>query len=154
VRAAARLDDRAYSSEQNHCAQHHLGGAAVFNHLFHPDTGGRTQKRAAAEQVADLKWRWRCACEGTPLANFVYTPSGVTKAVPQITTIELGPPVTLTVRVRLGLGPADFITAAPSIALALGVAALDVVEMNPRWLLRVVLRSEPLATMTPYRQAE
>lgn len=126
----------------------------MFNRFFHPDFEGRAQKRAAAEQLSDLKWRWRCACEGTPLANFVYTPSGVTKAVPQITNIELGPPVVLTVRVRLGLSPADFVTAAPSIALALGVAALDVVEMNPRWLLRIILRSEPLATVVSHRPAE
>jgi hypothetical protein len=128
-------------------------GAAVFTRFFHPDVEGRAQKRAAAEQVADLKWRWRCACEGTPLANFVYTPSGVTKAVPQITGIELGPPVALTVRVRLGQSAADFITAAPSIALALGVAAVEVVEMNPSWLLRIVLRSEPLAAVGQYRTA-
>jgi hypothetical protein len=134
--------------------RHHLEGATVFNRFLHADPEGRAQKLAAAEQVSDLKWRWRCACEGTALANFVYTPSGVTKAVPQITTIELGPPVVLTVRVRLGLSPADFVTAAPSIAVALGVAALDVIEMNPRWLLRIVLLSEPLATVVPYRRAE
>jgi hypothetical protein len=125
----------------------------VFTRFFHPDAEGRAQKRAAAEQLADLKWRWRCACEGTPLANFVYTPSGVTKAVPQITAIELGPPVALTVRVRLGQSPDDFVAAAPGIAHALGVAAIEVVEMNPSWLLRIVLRSEPLATLGQYRAA-
>lgn len=107
----------------------------------------RERKRAAAERISELKWQWRCACEGTPLANFVYTASGVTKAIPQITNVELGPPVALTVRVRSGLSPADFIAAAPSIALAMEVAAVEVVTLNPRWLLRVVLLNEPVATL-------
>jgi hypothetical protein len=100
------------------------------------------------ERIRDLKWQWRCACEGSSLAAFIYTPSGVTKAVPQITAVELGPPVVFTVRVRPGQSPADFAAAAPAIARAMNVAALEVREIGPRWLLRIVLRVEPLAAVS------
>ena len=103
----------------------------------------RIRERLDAEQITDLKWLWRSACGATSLSQFVYTPSGVTKAMPMITHVDLGPPVTLTVRIRPGQTAEDFTAAAPVLASALNVAALEVIPAGPRWLLRIVLQPEP-----------
>jgi len=81
---------------------------------------------------------WRSACSGTALAPMVYTPSGPSRAVPLIDHINLGPPISLTVRVRPGQTIADFISAAPSIAPAMGMASLQVTPLVQQWV-RVVL---------------
>lgn len=106
----------------------------------------RYRERAEAEQVSELRWQWRSACSVSPLAEVIYTPSGVTRAVPMISQVDLGPPVNFTVRVRPGRSIADFKAAAPSIALALNVAALQITPLAPQWL-RVVLLTEPLVAL-------
>ena len=42
----------------------------------------RDRARADSHLISELKWQWRSACQGTPLAPIVYTPSGPTRAVP------------------------------------------------------------------------
>jgi hypothetical protein len=101
----------------------------------------REQERADAELIGELRWLWRSACSGTALAPIVYTPSGPTRAVPLIGHVDLGPPVTLIVKIRPGQTLADFVAAAPSIAPAMNVAALEVTPMVPHWV-RVVLLPE------------
>lgn len=96
--------------------------------------------------MGDLRWRWRNACSATPLAPMIYTPSGVTRAVPIIDHIDLGPPVTLTVRMRLGQTINDFVDAAPRIAPAMNVTAIRVTPIAQQWV-RVVLLPAPLVAM-------
>src|SRR6478672_4818253 len=94
---------------------------------MHHERSGRVRRRdreLAAERMSDLRWRWRNACSATPLAPMIYTPSGVTRAVPIIDQIDLGPPVTLTVRMRLGQTINDFVDAAPRIAPAMNVTTI------------------------------
>jgi hypothetical protein len=106
----------------------------------------RDRERGEAELVSDLRWQWRSACAGTSLGQVVYTPSGPTRAVPLIGHVDLGPPVTFTVRVRPGQTLADFVAAAPSIAPALNVAALQVTPLVPQWV-RIVLLPAPLVAL-------
>ena len=112
----------------------------------------RDRERAEAELISDLRWRWRSACAGTALGRVVYTPSGAAVSVPLIGHVDLGPPVTFAVRVRPGQTPADFITAAPSIALALNVEGLEVTPLVPQWV-RVVLLTKPIVAL-PDRSSE
>jgi hypothetical protein len=112
----------------------------------------RDRERAEAELISELRWQWRSACTGTSLAQVVYTPSGTTRAVPQIGHVDLGPPVTLTVRMRPGQTLADFIAAAPAIAPTFNVAALHVATLVPGWL-RIVLVTAPLVAV-PDEQSE
>ena len=91
-----------------------------------PNRARRREREQAAERMSDLRWRWRSVCSTTSLAPIVYTPSGVTRPVPTIEQIDLGPPVTLTVRMRLGQTIADFVDAAPKIAPAMEVAGTQV----------------------------
>jgi hypothetical protein len=104
----------------------------------------RDRQRADAELINDLHWQWRSACQGTSLAQMIYTPSGPTKAIPMIGHIDLGPPVTFNVRMRPGQTIADFVNAAPLIAPTLNAAVLHVTPLVPQWL-RVVLLSHPSA---------
>src|SRR6185369_7298516 len=111
----------------------------------------RRERERAGEQMADLRWRWRNACSATPLAPMIYTPSGVTRAVPTIDHIDLGPPVRLRVRLRIGLTIADFIDAAPKIAPAMGVAAIRFTQVAEHWVEAVLLPSPGAAP--PYQSS-
>jgi hypothetical protein len=106
----------------------------------------RQEREREAERMNDLRWRWRSACSTTPLAPMIYTPSGVTRAVPTIDHIDLGPPVTLTVRVRVGLTVDDFVAAAPRIAPAMGAAKIEVSPLAEHWV-RIALLPAPAVTM-------
>jgi hypothetical protein len=112
----------------------------------------RRERELATERMSDLRWRWRNACSATPLAPMIYTPSGVTRAVPTIDHIDLGPPVRLRVRLRIGLTIADFTDAAPKIAPAMGVAAIRFTQIAEHWVEAVLLPS-PGATPT-YQSSE
>jgi hypothetical protein len=103
----------------------------------------RDRQRADAELMSELRWQWRSACSGTALAQMVYTPSGASRAVPLIGHVDLGPPVSFTVKIRPGQTLADFVAAAPSIAPAMNVAALQVSPLVPHWL-RIVLLPQPV----------
>jgi hypothetical protein len=106
----------------------------------------RRERELEAERMSDLRWRWRNACSATPLAPMIYTPSGVTRAVPTIDHIDLGPPVTLTVRVRIGLTVADFVDAAPKIAPAMGATKIQVTPLGEHWV-RIVLLPAPAVAL-------
>ena len=101
-------------------------------------TRRREQERADAHYISELRWQWRNTCSGTPLAHMIYTPSGATRAVPMIEHVDLGPPVTFIVRMRPGQTTADFVAAAPSIAPAFSVSALEVTPLAQPWV-RIVL---------------
>jgi hypothetical protein len=106
----------------------------------------RDRARDDAELISELRWQWRSACAATCLAQMIYTPSGATRAVPMIAHVDLGPPISFTVRVRPGQRLADFVAAAPSIAPALNATALDIALITPGWV-RVVLQQAPLAAL-------
>ena len=106
-------------------------------------TRQREQAEADAELIRDLRWNWRSACSATSLSPMIYTPSGATRAVPLITQIDLGPPVSFTVRIRPGQTLADFVAAAPAIAPSLNATALEVTPFGQFWV-RIVLRQAPL----------
>ena len=98
----------------------------------------RERERTDAELIGELRWQWRNACASTALSPMIYTPSGATRAVPVIAHVELGPPVAFTVKVRPGQTAHDFVAAAPTIAPAMGAAALQVIPLAPQWV-RIVL---------------
>jgi len=104
----------------------------------------RERERADAELINEVRWMWRSACAGTPLAPMVYTPSGPSRAVPLIDHVDLGPPITLTVKVRPGQTIADFIAAAPSIAPSMGMAELRVSPFVQQWVHIVLVPPSPV----------
>jgi hypothetical protein len=110
-----------------------------------PGSGRARQRdieRVDVELASEIRWQWRNACANTALAPMIYTPTGATRAVPVIADVHLVPPVTLIVKVRPGQSIADFVKAAPAIADAMDVMALDVAQLAPHWV-RVVLVDRP-----------
>jgi hypothetical protein len=112
----------------------------------------REQAKADAELIRDLRWQWHSACAATSLSQMIYTPSGPTRAVPMIAHVDLGPPISLTVRMRPGQRLADFVAAAPAIAPALDATALEATPLAAPWV-RVVLLQAPLVAL-PGRSLE
>ncbi len=106
----------------------------------------RYRERADAELIRELRWQWRSACTNTPLAPMIYTPSGPTRAVPMIGHVDLGPPISFTVRMRPGQTLADFTRAAPSIAPSMEAAELQVEPFVPHWV-RIVLLPVPAVAL-------
>ena len=94
----------------------------------------RERERADAETVREMRWLWRSACVGTALAPMIYTPSGASRAVPLVDHVDLGPPITLTVRIRPGQRVDDFVAAAPLIAPAMGMAEVQVTPFRHQWV--------------------
>ena len=114
----------------------------------------RDRERIKAERISELRWQWHSACSARSLAHVIYTPSGVTRAVPLISQVDLGPPVTFVVRLRAGQSLGDFIAAAPSIAPSLNAVELQITPLAPQWL-RVVLVPRPaLSDRSAWPEAE
>jgi hypothetical protein len=89
---------------------------------------------AEAEQAKALRWQWREACTGTSLSRMIYTPSGVTIAIPRIGHVDLGPPISFTVQMRPWQTLAQFEDAVPRIASAMNVPSLSVNPLVSNWL--------------------
>jgi hypothetical protein len=108
----------------------------------------RRRQRAQddAQLMSDLRWQWRSVCAATPLSHIIYTPSGATRGVPMIEHVDLGPPISLTVKMRPGQRLADFVNAAPAIAPFLNATALEVRPLAHPWV-RVVLLQAPLVSL-------
>ena len=107
----------------------------------------RAQERADSRAISELRWQWRSACQGTPLAPMIYTPSGPSRAAPIIGHVNLGPPVTFTVKIRPGQTIDDFRAAAPAIAPALGMAELEITPSAPQWVKIVLVARRPRVTV-------
>ena len=107
----------------------------------------RAQERADNTAISELRWQWRSACQGTPLAPIIYTPSGPSRAVPIIGHVNLGPPVTFTVKIRPGQTIDDFRAAAPAIAPVFGVAELVITQSVPQWVKIVLVAHRPRVTV-------
>ena len=107
----------------------------------------REQERATSRLVSEVRWVWRSACQGTPLAQVVYTPSGTTRAAPQIGHVDLGPPISFTVQVRPGQTIEDFHAAAPAVAHAFDVPELAITPLVPHWLNVVLVEPTRLVSV-------
>jgi hypothetical protein len=116
------------------------GWLARLWHQLGPGSRERhAQARVEAERLAALRSDWQQACQHVGLGLMIYTPSGVTVSVPRIARADFGPPVSFTVRPRLGQRASDIRAAAPRLALALGVAGLRVTKREAGWVNVLVL---------------
>ena len=77
---------------------------------------------------------------------------GPTRAAPLVDHIDLGPPITLTVRIRPGQTIDDFIAAAPAMAPVMNAKELRMTLLAQRWV-QVVLVTAPLVAV-PDRSAQ
>lgn len=103
-------------------------------------------------RTADIRWRWRQACEGSGLTKLTYTASGPTISVPLIGRIEPGPPARLTARLLPGQQPADVAAAAPRIASAMGASEVTVREMPAGWVSVELRTAGPALAVVPQQR--
>jgi hypothetical protein len=117
-----------------------LGGWARLWHQLGPGSRKRyAQARDEARQVAELRAEWEQACLHVGLGIMIYTPSGVAASVPRIARVDFGPPVSFTVELRPGQRVADVRDVAGRLALALGVAGLEVTRCTAGYATVVVV---------------
>jgi hypothetical protein len=88
----------------------------------------------ALQRIADIKSRWRQACEQTGLAPLVPTPNGPHRFPPRLGQVKLGPPTTFTVLPRPGQLLSDFDAVHDRIAAAMGVAKVLVRPLAGDWI--------------------
>lgn len=115
----------------------------------------RRADRWADEQLVDsLVWAFRQACIGAGVCLAVDAPiAGTSYRTPEVTNIELGPPLRMTVRMLEGMVPAQLGKVGHLVAPHLGGVALRVVDRGFGWALVTVLREDPLAATLPLEVA-
>lgn len=110
----------------------------------------RRELWADVARVDELVWAWREACVGAQLGTAIDAPvAGSSIRTPEVTYVELGPPVRLTVRMPPGLVPAAVQRMAPLIAPHIGGVQLRVVDRGHGWAIVTVLDRDPLADTLP-----
>lgn len=112
----------------------------------------RDARWAEHEIRGALAWAFRQACAGAGVSLAVDAPvAGTSVRTPEVTNIELGPPVRLTVRMLPGQVPEHLARVGRLIAPHLGGVALRVVDRGFGWALVTVLTVDPLAGVLPLR---
>lgn len=106
----------------------------------------RTDRWLDEELAAALRWAFRQAVIGAGLALAVDAPiAGTAYRTPEVTNVELGPPLRMTVRMCEGQVPAQLARIGHLIAPHLGGLALRVVDRGFGWAVVTVLTTDPLA---------
>lgn len=100
------------------------------------------EERELARWAAELDWQWRDAADIAHLARHSVTPARIPVTVaPQVHSVELGPPMTLLVRMLPGQVVDDFQAQAHRIAGAMDVPAVQIESDEPGWV-KVMLLEE------------
>lgn len=113
---------------------HPLERAGQLARWFSDRAQRRGQEAIKAQRIADIKSRWRQACELSGLARLMFTPSGQHMFIPRVGQVQLGPPTTLTVRPQPGQLRSDFEAARPRIAAAMSVAKVRIRPLAAEWI--------------------
>lgn len=111
----------------------------------------RRDDRWAAHQLAEsLRWTFREACIGAGVSVAVDGAiAGTSVRTPEVTHVDLGPPVRMTVRMLPGQLPEHLRRVSRLIAPHLGGVALRVVDRGHGWGTVTVLTADPLAGTVP-----
>jgi hypothetical protein len=108
--------------------------------------GRQLGQQVQREFVESLRWSFRQACIGAGIALPVDSPiAGTSFRTPELTHVELGPPLRFTVRMLEGTVPDALARAGNLLAPHLGGMALRVADRGFGWAVVTVLTSDPLA---------
>ncbi len=112
----------------------------------------RRKDRTALEMIARLRWQFRQACIGSGVAIAVDAPiAGTGWHTPEVTRVQLGPPVRLTVRMVPGQIPAALQRAGLLVAPHLGGVMIRVEDRGHGFAVVTVLDHDPLAGVLELR---
>jgi len=111
-------------------------------------TRRRAARRAERDDwlfLSDLAAQWRWVAEGTTLARTApCVAGGVVMSVPEVVAVDLGPPLTLTVRLLAGQLAADVAEQGRRLADGLGVATVRVQPARHGYAAVTLHLSDPL----------
>ena len=98
------------------------------------------EDRELERWAAELAWQWSEAMEGAGLTRHTRTAARIPLTlVPELHSVDLGPPVILLVEMLPGQVAEDFQAQAYRIAETLGVPMVDIAPYDPGWI-KVALR--------------
>ena len=104
----------------------------------------RQEERALERWATELGWKWSDAADIAHLTRHSTTAAKIPLTVaPQVHSVELGPPVTLLVRMLPGQIVDDFEARAHRLAAAMDVPAVHIEPYEPGWVKVVLLDEEP-----------
>lgn len=112
----------------------------------------RDDRWADHERRLEVVWTFREACIGAGLSQAVDAPvAGTSHRAPDVTRVDLGPPLRMTVRMLPGQLPEHLAAVGRRIAPHLGGIALRVSDRGQGWALVDVLDRDPLVVPLPLR---
>lgn len=110
----------------------------------------RADDRLDLDQIQRLRWVFREACIAAGVAVAVDAPvAGTGWHTPEVATVRLGPPLTMTIRMLPGQVPAALARVGLLIAPHLGGVALQVRDRGYGWALVTVVDRDPLDGVLP-----
>lgn len=114
------------------------------------DTWRRRHTEALdAAEVERLTWAWREACEGAGCCHRVDTATGPTVTTPRVTSMTLGPPTVLIVRLLPGQVARDLQRVSYRLAGRLGARGLRVEPRGTEWARVELVHEDPLTATVP-----
>ena len=128
------------------------GGAPWPSRLWHPLQWRHRRDLARHQQAADdrLARRVEEVIVGLGLAQTDFSiASGHTFHIPQVVSVDPGPPQGLDIRILAGQSPEDFSSHTAAIAYDLGVAEVRVVPLGPSLIRLELLPHDPLSGHPP-----
>jgi hypothetical protein len=122
------------------------GAASWLSRLRHPLEWRHSQDLAQRQQVRDQRLARRVEeiIVGLGLIETDYSiAGGRTFHIPQVVSVDPGPPEALDIRILPGQAPEDFSAHTPAIAYDLGVAEVRVVPLKPSLIRLELLPHDP-----------
>jgi S-DNA-T family DNA segregation ATPase FtsK/SpoIIIE len=112
-------------------------------------------RMASYEQAEEIRWVFREACRGAQVGIPVDNPiAGTAWSAPRVTSVSLGPPLTLRVQMPPGTEPAQLRRAGRLIAPHLYGRVLRVTDLGNAWCQVTVITRDPLDDPLPLNLSE
>jgi S-DNA-T family DNA segregation ATPase FtsK/SpoIIIE len=110
----------------------------------------RREERAQAEFATVLGWQWTDTVDGANLVHRTSTGAGIPHtSAPRVMSVDIGPPLTLHVRMLPGQVVDDFRAQAHRLAEGMGVAMVRMTSPHYGWLHVALLARDPLTNPMP-----
>ncbi len=110
----------------------------------------RREAQRLAWWATVLGWQWSDTMEGAGLAHHTLTAGGIPHtSSAQVRSVDLGPPLTLIVRMLPGQVVGDYRQEADRIAEGMGVPMVRIAHHGHGWIKVILLARDPLTTPMP-----
>lgn len=108
------------------------------------------EDRELARWATELAWQWSDAADSAQLSRRSVTAGRIPlTVVPQLHSVELGPPVTMLVQMLPGQMVEDFVKKADRIAAGMGVRRVHIEPYDMGWIMVVLTEDDEVDTDLP-----